>query len=103
GLAVDLLRSNQALVGEGHQAIEDLDAVELAGRSADGLGRVELAASDEDRQPSQEPPLPGVEHVVGPRNSPTPRLLALRQVARAGREDAELVLQAFEDRVGCEE
>ena len=101
--AVDLLGPDEALVGEERQAVDDVDAVELARRPADRLGAVELAAADEDRQPGEQAALARAEQVVAPGDRAAERLLALGQVARAGRQDAELVLEPLEDRLGREE
>ena len=73
---------------------------ELGRRPADRLGRVEVAAAGEDRQPVEQPPRAVVEQVVAPGDRAAQRLLALGQVARAGRQDVELVLEPGEDRVG---
>ena len=64
---------------------------------------VEVAAAGEDRQPVEQQPAAVVEQVVAPGDGATERLLARRQVARAGGQDVELVLQAGEDRVGRQE
>ena len=50
-----LLDPDQALVGERHEAVEDV-AADLGRRAADGLGRLEVAAAGEDRQPVEQPP-----------------------------------------------
>src|SRR5206468_9709123 len=102
-LTVDLLDPDQALVGEGHEAVEDLDAVELAGRPADRLRAVDLAPADEHAQPGEQPALAGGQEVVTPGDRAAERLLSLGEIARASRQDAELVLQSFEDRIWREE
>ena len=100
GLAVDLLRPDEALVGEGHQPVEDLDADLRRPVRRRASARLELAAADEHGEPREQPPLALVEQVVAPGDRAAQRLLALRQVARAGRQDAELVLEPLEDRLG---
>ena len=73
------------------------------GRPADGLGRFQVAAADEHGEPREKAPLALVEQVVAPGDGAAQRLLALGQVARAGRQDAELVLESLEDRVGLKQ
>ena len=97
-----LLDLDQALVDERHEAVDDV-AAELRGRAADGLGRLEVAAAGEDGQAVEEPPPAVVEQVVAPGDRAAQRLLARRQVARAGRQQVELVLEPGEDRVGRQE
>ena len=60
---------------------------------------VEVAAAGEDRQSIEQPPAALVEQVVAPGDRAAQRLLARGQVARAGGQDVELVLEADEDRV----
>ena len=64
--------------------------------SADG----EIAAGHEDRQPVEQAASARVEQVVAPGDRPAERLLACRQVARAGRQDIELVVEPGQDGVG---
>ena len=97
-----VLDLDQALVGQGHQRVEQVTA-ELGGRPADGLDRFEVAAAGEDRQPIEQQPPALVEQVVAPGNRAPKRLLAGRQVARARRQDVELVLEAGQDRVRRQE
>ena len=92
-------RPDQALVREREQAVDDVLA-ELRRRAADGLGGLELDVAGEDRQPVQQQPARLVEDVVAPGDRAAEGLLALWQVARAGGEQVELVLEAGEDRVG---
>src|SRR6185503_20361417 len=101
--ALDVLGPDEALVDEERQALDDLDAVELGRRAADGLGAVELAAADEHGQAGEQAALARAEQVVAPRNRPAARLLALGQIARAGGQDAQLVLEPLEDGVGRQE
>ena len=95
----DLLDLDQALVDERHQAVEDV-AAELGRRPADRLRRGEVAAAREDRQPVEQPPAAVVEQVVAPGDRAAERLLARGQVARAGGQDVELVVEPGQDRVG---
>ena len=99
GLAVGrLLDLDQALVDERHQPVEDV-ATDLRRRTADRLGRREVAAAGEDGQPIEQPLPAVVEQVVAPGDRAAQRLLALGQVARAGRQDVELVIEPDQDRV----
>ena len=76
---------------------------ELGRRAADRLGGLEVAAAGEDRQPIEQPPAAVVEQVVAPGDRAAQRLLAGRQVARAGGQDVELLLEPGEDRLGRQE
>ena len=67
--------------------------------SADG----EVEAAGEHRQAVEQPPGVLVEEVVAPGDRAAQRLLARRQVARAGGQQVELVLQPAEDRLGRQE
>ena len=80
-LAIDLLGPYQTLVGEGHQPIEHVQPGELGRRSAYGLRAIELATSDEHRQPGKENPLTLPEQLVAPGDGTAQRLLPLRQIA----------------------
>ena len=97
-----LLDLDQALVDERHQPVEDV-AADLGRRTADRLGRGEVAPGGEDRQPVEQPLPAVVEQVVAPGDRAAQRLLAFGQVARAGRQDIELVIEPDQDRVGAEE
>ena len=79
-----LLDPDQALVGEGHQAVGDV-AADLRAGAADRLRRLEVEAPGEDRAPVEEPPGAVVEEVVAPGDGAAERLLARRQVAGARR------------------
>ena len=50
--AIAVLGADEALVGQRHQAVEDLQARQLGGGPADLLGAVELAATDEHGEPA---------------------------------------------------
>ena len=67
------------------------------------VGSVELAAADEHGQPVEQPAGAGFEQVVAPRDRPAQRLLALRQVPRARRQQREVVLEPGEDLFGRQE
>ena len=69
GLALDLLAPDEALVGEGHQPVEDVDA-DLVGGTADPLRGRQVAAADEHREPGEQPPLALAEQVVAPGDRP---------------------------------
>src|SRR5712671_1624069 len=101
-LAIDLLDPNQALVDQRRESIEDVTA-DVRCRPADDLGDLEIAAADEDGQPGEQPALAFIEEVVAPGDCTTQGLLPLRQVARASRQHAQLVLESGEDRVRREE
>ena len=103
GLAAGgLLDLDQALVDECHQPVEDV-AADLGRRTADRLGRREIAPGGEDRQPIEQPLPAVVEQVVAPGDRAAKRLLAFGQVARTGRQDIELVIEPDQDRVGAEQ
>ena len=102
-LPVALLGSDEALVREGHQPIEHVQACKLRGGSADRLRAVELTAPGEHRQPREEDPLTLGKQLVAPGNRTAQGLLPLRQVARSRREHPQLMLESLEDRVGREQ
>ena len=77
-----VLLPQQALVDQRRDAVEDVQA-EVAIRVADRLGRLERAASDEDREATEEALLLIVEQVVAPGDRVAERPLTLGQVAGA--------------------
>ena len=83
GLAGLVVDADEALVDELPDPVDDV-AAHLGGGAAYGLGGLELEAAAKDGQPVDEPAGPVVEQVVAPGDRPAQRLLALRQVARAG-------------------
>ena len=97
-----LFDAKQALVDERRDTVEDVDA-DLARRAADAVGHIQLAAADEHGQPVEQPAGAGFEQVVAPRDRPAQRLLALRQVPRARREQREVVLEPGHDLFGRQE
>ena len=97
-----LLDLHEALVDQRHQPVEDV-ATDLGRRTADRLGRGEVAPGGEDRQPIEQPLPAVVEQVIAPGDRAAERLLAFGQVARAGRQDIELVIEPDQDRVGAEQ
>ena len=90
------LRVSEALVGERGDAVERLEA-------ADGLGGVEREAAGEDAELGEQPLRRRVEQVVAPVDRAAQRLLAARDVARAGAEEVEPAREAVEDRGGGED
>ena len=92
-----LLGLDQALVDQGHEAIEDV-AAELGRRSADRLGRGQVAAAGEDRQAIEQASTAVIEELIAPGDRSAEGLLTSRQVARPRREDVELVVEPNEDR-----
>ena len=101
-VAVGLDTPDQALVREVDQAVDDVHA-ELAGRPADRLGRVEVDPPSKTDRRSSSRRCPLVEEVVAPGDGAAERLLALGQVARAGGEERQLVLEPRPHRVRREE
>ena len=97
-----LFDAEQALVDERRDTVEDVDA-DLARRAADAVGHIQLAAADEHGQAVEQPAGAGFEQVVAPRDRPAQRLLALRQVPRARREQREVVLEPGDDLFGRQE
>ena len=97
-----ILDAEQALVDERRDTVEDVDA-DLARRAADAFGHIQLAAADEHGQAVEQPAGAGFEQVVAPRDRPAQRLLALRQVPRARREQREVVLEPGDDLFGRQE
>ena len=101
--ALDLLGLDEALVGQRHDPVEDV-AADLVGRPADRLGRLERRSRPRTRPAAHRSRRsPSLEQVVAPGDRAAQRLLALGQVARSRRQDAELVLEAAQDRVGRQE
>ena len=98
-LAVRLGSPDQALVGQVGDPVEDV-APELLGRSADQLGRLQVAAAAEAGQALEQVPARLVEQVVAPGDRAAQGALPLGHVARPGGEQLELALQPGEDRVG---
>ncbi len=90
---------HEALVHERSHAVE---GVEVAA-GGDRLRRLEREPAAEHREPAEEPLLGFVEQVVAPGDRAAERLLALREVARAAREQLERLPQARQDRLGLEE
>ncbi|BFO20958.1 hypothetical protein SHKM778_73460 [Streptomyces sp. KM77-8] len=84
---------HEGLVDEGAERVE-------CGRSADGLGRGEVAAAGEDRQPPQDVAFAGVEEVPGPVDDGPQGLLPGQRGAAAGGEQAEAVVEPFGDLAG---
>ena len=89
GILVD---PDEALVHEFADPVDDVTA-DLRCRPAHELSRLELEPAAEDRQPIDEAVRSVVEQVVAPGDRAAERLLTLRQVARAGREQVEVVLE----------
>ena len=94
-----LFDAEQALVDEHRDTIEDVDA-DLACRAADTVGHIQLAAADEHGQAVKQAAGAGFEQVVAPRDRSAQGLLALRQVARARRQQREVVLEPGHDLFG---
>ena len=84
-LAVDLLGPDEALVGEGHQAVEDVEPSSSAAGPQTASALSSSQPPTNTRQPGEQAPLACVEQVVAPGDRAAERLLALRQVARPGR------------------
>ena len=57
----------------------------------------------QDGQPIEQPLPAVIEQVVAPGDRAAKRLLTFGQVARAGRQDIELVIEPDQDRVGAKE
>jgi hypothetical protein len=94
-----LVDPDEALVDERAQSVEHVHA-EVGRRPAHDLRHVEAPATAEDGQAVDESAGTGLEQVVAPGDRPAQRLLALREVARSGRQQREMVLEAGEDLVG---
>ena len=97
-----LLGLDEALVEQGHHPVDDV-AADLRRRPADRLRRLEVEAAGEHRQAVEQPLGVLVEDVVAPGDRGAQGLLARRQVARAGGQQVELVLEPAEDRLGRQE
>ena len=70
-------------------------------QTASAVSRSQPPTNTASRESSRRSP--SAEEVVAPGDRPAQRLLPLGQVAGAGREDAELVLETLEDRLGLEQ
>ena len=92
----------EALVEQGHHPVDDV-AADLRRRPADRLRRREVEPAGEHRQAVEQPLGVLVEDVVAPGDRGAQGLLARRQVARAGGQQVELVLEPAEDRLGRQE
>ena len=95
-LAVGL---HESLVDERLQLVEDV----LAGVCADRLDVRERAASGEDGQTPEQALLRVLEQRVAPVDRGAQRLLPLGNVARAGCEDVEGVVETLEQRLRSQE
>src|SRR5262245_16392284 len=102
GLAVEVLRADEALIGERREAVEHVDA-EVLRRPGGRLRRHGVEAATEHGEPIEQPARARVEELVAPGDRAAQRLLPLRQIAGAGRKEAELALESREDRVWREE
>ena len=103
-LAVDVLGPDEALVGErrsGRRGRRGRRARSAGPQTASALSSSQPPTKTDSRASRRRSP--GVEQVVAPGDRAAQRLLALGQVARSGGQDAELMLEALEDRVGREE
>ena len=93
GLAVGMLAQlQQALVDQRFDAVDDVDT-QILFRVGHGLGGLERAAADEDRQAAEQPLFGLAEQVVAPGNRRAQRLLTRRQIPRAAGQDLETALQ----------
>ena len=98
--AVELIAElDHALVHERLDAVDDVDA-EIVLRVGHGLGRLERAPADEDRDPAEQPLLRFVEQVVAPGDRAPQRLLAFGQIARAAGQDLQPALESSQHRRG---
>ena len=96
-----LLPSDEALLDEGRQRLEGIEA--KIRRPADSLGRFERPAADEHAETPEEHLEIRCEEGVAPVDRLAQRLLASRQVARSAAEEGESAAQPAEDRLGAEE
>jgi len=94
--------AEEALVDEGCQSIEDVDA-ELAVRIAHHSGALDGRAAEEDREAPEERALGRVEEVVAPSDRPAKRPLPIGAVAGSAGQEAEPFPESGEDGVGREE
>ena len=94
--------AEQALVGESHEAIEDVDG-RFPRWHADDLGRIEAEPSFEHREAIEEQPVGHLEDLIAPGDRPAQRLLPRGQVTGPGCEQGELVFEPGEDRIGTEQ
>src|SRR5438552_8028057 len=89
-----LALSQQALVDERADAVEDVTRLVRAARCLD---RLEARAADEHAEAREEHPVGLVEEVVAPADGAAQRLLAGRQVLRAAGQQREAGLEPGED------
>ena len=94
-----LLDLDQALVDERHEPVEDVaaDLRRPARRSPRPRRGRSRSAKTDSRSSRQRAAV--VEQVVAPGDRAAQRLLAGRQVARPGRQDVELLVEAGQDRL----
>ena len=90
-LAGDLPLPEKTLVDQTGQAIQDVAA-------ADGLDLRKPRATSEHREPTKQRACRRVEEVVAPADRPAQRALAVREIARARREEIERVAEPLQDR-----
>src|SRR5438046_6409434 len=93
---------DQALVGQGGEPVERLDA-ELSARVADLVGHVQGPAAHEHREPGEQAPLGLVEQLVAPVDRSPEGALSSWQVLPAARQDREPPLESIEDRLWAQD
>ena len=89
---------DERLLREAREEVGDPGSLEIVVGRADFLGRLELEAAREDREPAEEDPLVRLEEIVAPLERRAQRLLARRAGKASRTKKTEPVVEPLRDR-----